>query len=97
MYCWKCKNEIEIVEKIGRSEMCPKCSSHLHCCFNCKFYDKLTYHECREPQAEWVKEKDSANFCDYFSPTKDKKENAKTLSKEEAEKRLRELLKGKRL
>jgi len=44
-----------------------------------------------------VKEKDSGNFCDYFSPAKEKKESHKILSKEEADKKLRELFKGKRL
>ena len=97
MYCWKCNNEISESKKPGRTETCPDCSSYLHCCFNCIFYDKLAYHECREPQAEWVKEKDSGNFCDYFSPAEDKKKNHKTLSKEKADKKLKELFKGKRL
>lgn len=38
----------------------------MHVCFNCKFYDKGSYNECREPQAERVVEKSKANFCDYF-------------------------------
>lgn len=32
----------------------------------CKFYDPNVHHECREPQADFVSEKDQANFCDYF-------------------------------
>ena len=69
MYCWKCANESEITEKAGRSETCPHCQSYLHCCYNCKFYDKFAHNECKEPQAEWVKEKDMGNFCDYFFQT----------------------------
>lgn len=97
MFCWKCKNEIKGIEKVGRSGTCPYCQAYLHCCFNCRFYDKFAYHECKEPQAEWVKEKDSANFCDYFSSVKEKPKNHKTLSKEEARKKLNELFKRKKL
>ncbi|MBI5286762.1 MAG: hypothetical protein HY878_04125 [Deltaproteobacteria bacterium] len=35
-------------------------------CLNCKFYGEGAYHQCRETNAEWVKEKDKANFCEYF-------------------------------
>jgi hypothetical protein len=28
---------------------------------------KGLYNECREPQADVVREKERANFCDYFS------------------------------
>jgi hypothetical protein len=35
-------------------------------CLNCKHYDPGSHRECREDQAEWVKEKDHGNFCSYF-------------------------------
>ena len=97
MFCWNCKNEIKKIDKISRSGTCPHCQAYLHCCFNCIFYDKLAYHECKEPQAEWIKEKDNANFCDYFSSIKEKTKNYTTLSKEEAQKKLNELFKKKKL
>ena len=96
MYCWKCKNEIKGLDKISRSATCPHCQVYLHCCFNCIFYDKFAYHECKEPQAEWIKEKDKANFCDYFSLIKEKLIEHKTLSKEEARRKLNELFKKKK-
>ncbi|MFK7826658.1 MAG: hypothetical protein AB8G05_21130 [Oligoflexales bacterium] len=34
---------------------------------NCIYYDAGSHHECREPQAEWVREKESGNFCGYFT------------------------------
>jgi hypothetical protein len=40
----------------------------MKCCFNCKFYDREAHHQCREPQAEWVRYKEKANFCSYFVP-----------------------------
>lgn len=35
---------------------------------NCRHYDKNSYNECHEPNAERVLEKEKGNFCDYFSP-----------------------------
>ena len=51
---------------MGRKEECPHCSTDLHTCTHCSFYDTGSYNECREPQADVVKEKEKANFCDYF-------------------------------
>ncbi|OPZ77869.1 MAG: hypothetical protein BWY77_01614 [bacterium ADurb.Bin431] len=67
MICYHCKSENVMDGKPGRQQLCISCGSYLHCCRNCRFYDPLAYHACREPQAEWVKEKESGNFCDYFS------------------------------
>jgi len=54
---------------IGRRDICPKCSLDCKVCRNCKFFDKNSYRECVEEQAEWVKEKEVGNFCDYFTPS----------------------------
>jgi hypothetical protein len=53
---------------LGRADECPGCHWDAHVCLNCQFFDKNAHHECREPEADYVKEKDEANFCDYFSP-----------------------------
>lgn len=66
--CWSCKQEIELPEKITRADGCPKCEQPLKCCYNCRFYDRDAYHACTEPQAEWVRYKEKANFCEFFSP-----------------------------
>ncbi len=66
MLCWKCGQRVHTSEKIQRKDACPHCGSDLRCCFNCEFYDKEAYHQCREPQAEWVRYKERGNFCDYF-------------------------------
>jgi hypothetical protein len=68
MYCWKCGESVDVKEKIHRKDACPKCDSDLRCCFNCEFYDKEAFHQCKEPQAEWVRYKERGNFCDYFRP-----------------------------
>jgi hypothetical protein len=68
MLCWSCKKEVEVPEKVGRKETCPNCEADLKCCYNCRLYDKDAYHQCREPQAEWVRYKEKGNFCEYFEP-----------------------------
>jgi len=34
----------------------------------CIHYDPAAYHACREDDAEQVKEKELANFCEWFLP-----------------------------
>lgn len=55
--------------KVGFREECYKCHTDLHVCKNCLHYDPKAYNECRETQADVVREKERANFCDYFSPS----------------------------
>jgi hypothetical protein len=35
---------------------------------NCDLYDAGAHHECRESSAEWVRDKERANRCEYFKP-----------------------------
>ncbi|HNW59391.1 MAG TPA: hypothetical protein PKI62_06940 [bacterium] len=67
MICYHCQAEIPLESKPGRQQLCPRCSSYLHCCRNCRFFDALAYHGCREPQADWVQEKEMGNYCEYFT------------------------------
>jgi hypothetical protein len=92
MRCHHCGFEVEVKEKIGRQEPCPKCGSYLHCCLNCRFYDEAAYHQCREPEAEWVSDKASANFCDYFEPGDSGKTKSSSKA-DEARKKLDDLFK----
>jgi hypothetical protein len=65
--CWSCKQEVEVSDKVIRTDICTKCELPLKCCYNCHFYDRSAYHQCNEPQAEWVRYKEKANFCEYFT------------------------------
>lgn len=67
--CFSCKKKIHILSPIQRRDECEQCGADLRACLNCKFYDKSSYNECRENSADRVKEKDRANFCDYFTPS----------------------------
>jgi len=66
--CYQCHNVLEIghEEKILRHEGCSFCQTSLYCCRMCIFYDKNSYNECREPQAERIVDKEKANFCSYY-------------------------------
>ncbi|MGH9327019.1 MAG: hypothetical protein ACRD2B_10110 [Terriglobia bacterium] len=70
MQCWKCGGSNEVVsgEKISRSAECPGCGADLRCCRNCEFYDPSKHNQCAETEAEWVRDKEAANYCDYFRP-----------------------------
>ena len=64
--CFQCGQEIPADRAILREDECPHCSSDLHTCRNCQFYDPAVSHQCAEPLAEWVSDKERANFCEYF-------------------------------
>lgn len=50
----------------GRRDECPRCRAPLHACRNCRAFDETARHGCREPAAEPPRDKDAANFCDFF-------------------------------
>lgn len=63
--CHKCRKTLEI-DSISFRDECPFCRSDLHVCMNCIFYDVTKANSCRETQADYVREKERANYCDYF-------------------------------
>ena len=92
-FCHSCQKELQILDRVGRSESCPHCHADLHCCLNCTFYDPTVYNECSETQADRVLEKGRSNFCDYFSFGEGKRKNKVVDEKESARKKLEELFK----
>ena len=69
MICWKCHKEITI-EKPVRGDECPLCHADLHVCKACEFYESGAHNDCRETSADFVSDKESSNFCDYFRVNK---------------------------
>lgn len=69
--CWKCSETIELppAGRVLSRDTCPKCDYDLHACRNCRFYDPAKHNQCAETQAEWVRDKEAGNYCDYFSPS----------------------------
>ena len=63
--CFKCRTPVT-AESISFRDECLQCRTDLHVCLNCIFYDEGKANRCREPQADYVKERDRANYCEYF-------------------------------
>ena len=75
LVCWKCGASLAALSMpMRRLDICPRCSAELHVCRLCVEYDTSKAKHCREPIAEEVREKDRANFCDFYKP----RENAYT-------------------
>lgn len=64
--CYFCSNALP--EHIGFRDECSSCRRPLHCCKNCMFFKPGAYHDCAEPQADFVQDKEGMNFCEYFKP-----------------------------
>lgn len=62
--CYHCGAEIE--QRVYRSSLCPVCGKELKTCINCEFYSPGSHWDCRETIPEPVRDKERANFCDYF-------------------------------
>ena len=69
LVCWKCGASLEALSlPLRRLEVCPECDSELHVCRMCRFYDPNSIDQCTQEDAEEVREKERANFCDYYKP-----------------------------
>ena len=66
--CHACGHEFHTGQKVLRSDECANCGRDLRCCRNCRHFDPGVHNQCREVIAEWVADKERANFCDYFEP-----------------------------
>lgn len=72
LVCWKCGASLaDYTLPLRRLEECRKCGAELHVCKLCEWYSTIVAKHCREPIAEEVKDKERANFCDYFKPRPD--------------------------
>jgi hypothetical protein len=69
LVCWKCGASLaDLTLPLGRLEECRTCRAELHVCKMCEWYSLSVAKQCRETVAEEVKDKERANFCDYFKP-----------------------------
>ncbi len=65
--CYFCGTSIDVKLRIVRDSECPSCGRDLHACVQCRHFDRNAHNMCREPQAEWVTDRDRRNFCEYFA------------------------------
>ena len=62
--CYNCGKEFEV--RVYRNTECYSCGKDAKVCLNCKFYSPGSHWDCGENIREAVREKDRANFCDFF-------------------------------
>ena len=65
-YCFSCGGALDDIGRVYRNTLCPHCGADAKVCLNCRFYDPSAHWQCRETIPEEVRDKDRANFCDYF-------------------------------
>jgi len=65
--CAFCGTALDVKMRIVKDTECPSCRRDLHACVQCRFFDRSAHNMCREPNAEWVTDRDRRNFCDYFA------------------------------
>ena len=69
LQCWRCGASLAGLRlPLGRTEECSACRSQLHVCRLCRSWDRARPKQCREEDAEEVRDKERANFCDWFKP-----------------------------
>lgn len=67
--CYYCGNSLSAAVP-GRLDECTNCGRYVHVCRMCLYYDRTeTSKQCSEDDAEEVRDKQAANFCDYFKLT----------------------------
>ena len=84
-HCHACGTRLPRDLPIFRETECPRCSKPLKVCLNCTFYEKGLQWDCRESIPEPVREKDRANFCDYFRLREGTGDQADGLTEQRAE------------
>jgi hypothetical protein len=93
--CYRCGASLAALSlPIARADECPDCSVQLHVCRMCVFYDPNVTKQCREDDAEEVKEKARPNFCDYFKPRGDAFTGHELTAESKAKTRLEALFGG---
>ena len=70
LVCWRCGHSLASLSlPLSRMDECPGCAMSLHVCRMCEHYDRHAAEQCRHEEAEYVKEKERPNFCDWFAPS----------------------------
>ena len=63
--CQKCGQQWTRRESPGFKETCPKCTSYLHSCVNCKLYNP-TADRCSSITAECPGDRTLLNYCEEY-------------------------------
>ena len=79
--CARCGHGIAGPVEVG--SRCPKCSSDLHSCSQCTWFDTGSPLECSQPIPSRVSPKDASNTCTYYDArvTVERETSSKSMSK----------------
>jgi hypothetical protein len=67
--CYRCGTSLlALTLPLSRRDLCPDCSVELHVCRMCRYYAPGKPDDCSEDDAEAVRDKAAANFCEFFTP-----------------------------
>ncbi len=64
--CHRCGAPYPGTGQPGRGDTCRQCEADLRVCLNCVSYDPSVSQQCREREADYVAQKDRANYCEFF-------------------------------
>src|SRR5437867_5993738 len=65
--CARCGKTISGIVEVLNESTCANCSSDLHTCTNCAFFNTSARWECSKPILTRVAPKDVRNDCQFFS------------------------------
>jgi hypothetical protein len=96
LHCYHCGASLAGLSlPLGRRDECPECTRSLHVCYMCEHYDPHeATKQCREDDAEEVRDKKASNYCEYFRPSETAYHQGAVAAEDEARKRLESLFEG---
>ena len=68
--CYHCGTPLPTLApgaRFGRRDTCAGCHRDLHACVQCASFEPSA-RTCQEPSAELVRDREVANFCDWYRP-----------------------------
>lgn len=88
--CWFCRTKLTYppLAAVPRDAECPSCSRDLHSCKNCRHFDPGVHNQCREPNSEWVTDRERSNFCEFYQLAEEPLGRASTDRSVDARKKL---------
>lgn len=73
LVCWRCGHPLrkDLPRTFPRLEQCKQCGTDLHVCRLCRHYAPRYISQCDHELAEPPRDRELANFCQYFKPDPD--------------------------
>jgi hypothetical protein len=93
--CAFCGTALDAGMRVTREAVCSGCGRDLHACVQCRHHDPHAHNQCREPQAEWVTDRERRNFCEYFALDPARRPGARTDRAQSARSKLDSLFRSK--